>query len=254
MGRELLHQGQGAAATTPLPPPPHCHQQHPAPGLIACPKTWGSAGQGRAGDIAACRAGSLHVSTCLGRTGALAGFGRAQGCMQRPMPFAGTPPCPLHCSALLCPVSPLCPACAPSLSPHIPATPLHIQHLMPLAKAQHPAPQQPHSGGQGPPISKAHPQHARSPPSHSRPLPSRAAAWRGRRCPGLCTSLPTRCRQPQTLCTPGGAMPGAAPAPQSPEPGCRGCSLRPGPGRVGAPLEHPRPLLSRASLSGEQAV
>lgn len=52
----------------------------------------------------------------------------------------------------------------------------------------------------------------------------------------------------------GGAMPGAAPAPQSPEPGCRGCSLRPGAGWVGAPLEHPRPLLRRASLSGEQAV
>lgn len=196
--------------------------------------------------------------SCQHLPGAYRGSGRfwqGAGVHARPMPFAGTPPCPLHCSALLCPVSPLCPACAPSLSPHVPATPLHIQHPMPLTKAQHPAPQQPHGRGQGPPISKAHLQHARAPPGHSRPLTSRAAAWRGRRHPGLCTSLPKRCRQPQALCTPGGgAMPGAAPAPQSPEPGCRGCSLRPGAGRVGAPLEHPRPLLRRASLSGEQAV
>lgn len=100
VGRELLHQGQGAAATSPLPPPPHCHQQHPVPGLIACPKMWGSAGQGCAGDIAACRAGSLHVSTCLGRTGALAGFGRAQGCMQGQCHSQGPHRAP--CTALPC--------------------------------------------------------------------------------------------------------------------------------------------------------
>lgn len=108
------------------------------------------------------------------------------------------------------------PACAPSLSPHVPATPLHIQHPMPLAKAQHPAPQQPHGEGQGPPISKAHPQHARAPPGHSRPLTSRAAAWRGRRRPGLCTSLPKRCRQPQALCTPGGGDAGGCPSAAEP--------------------------------------
>lgn len=121
------------------------------------------------------------------------------------------------------------PACAPSLSPHVPATPLHIQHPMPLTKAQHPAPQQPHGRGQGPPISKAHLQHARAPPGHSRPLTSRAAAWRGRRHPGLCTSLPKRCRQPQALCTPGGGgrcrgLPQRRRAP-SPAAGAAPCAL-----------------------------